>query len=71
MQNEKVLHCDASLKEQQCHNIEMEKIEEKKMKWTTISNELDFGKKLLEMYNKLKDDPQMIKEKIQKIHPQM
>ena len=35
-----------------------------------MSNELDFRMKLLETYNKLKDDPLMTKEKIQKIHPQ-
>ena len=49
----------------------MEKIEEDKTKWTTMSNELDFRMKLLDMYNKLKDDPLMTKEKIQNIHPQM
>ena len=49
----------------------MEKIEEWKMKWTTMSNELDFRMKLLEMYNKLKDNLLVTKEKIQEIHPQM
>ena len=48
----------------------MEKIEEEKMKWTTISNELHF-RMIFETYNKLKDDPLMTKDKIQKIHPQM
>ena len=38
----KVVQCDASLKECKCHNEAMEKIEEDKMKWTTMSNELDF-----------------------------
>ena len=71
MQNEQVLLHDASLKEQQCHNMAMEKIKEDKTKWTTISNELNFRMKLLETYNKLKDDPLMAKEKTQKIHPQM
>ena len=47
------------------------KIEEKKTKWITMSNELDFRMKLLETYNKFKDDPLMTKDKIQKIHPQM
>ena len=42
MQNEQVLQHDASLKECECHNRVMEKIEEDKMKWTTMSNELDF-----------------------------
>ena len=64
MQNEQVLHHDASLKEWQCHNMTMEKFEEEKMKWITMSNELDFRRKLLEMYNKLKDDPLMTKDKI-------
>ena len=49
----------------------MEKIKEETMKWTTMSNELDFRMKLLETYNKLKDNPLMTKEKIQEIHPQM
>ena len=43
-----VLHCDASLKEQQYHNMAMEKIEEEKVKGTTTSNELDFKMKLLQ-----------------------
>ena len=42
----------------------VEKIEEEKVKWTTMSNEMDFRMKLLETYNKLKDDPLMTKDKI-------
>ena len=63
MQNEQVHHHDASLKEQQCHNMAMEKIVKEKMKWANMSNELDFRMKLLEMYNKVKDDPLMTIEK--------
>ena len=49
----------------------MEKIEEEKTKWSTMSNELNFRMKLLVTYNKLKDDLLMTKDKIQKIHLQM
>ena len=51
--------------------MEMEKIEEDKTKWTTIFNELDFRTKHLETYNKLKNNPLMTKDKIQKIYPQI
>ena len=51
--------------------MEMEKIEEDKTKWTTIFNELDFRTKRLETYNKLKNNPLMTKDKIQKIYPQI
>ena len=49
----------------------MEKIEEEKTKWSTMTNELNFRMKLLVTYNKLKDDLLMTRDKIEKIHLQM
>ena len=71
MQKESVLHHDASLREQQHHNMAMEKVEEDKMKWTTMSHQLEYRTKLLEAYKKLKDDPLMMKEKICRLYPEM
>ena len=49
----------------------MEKIQEDKMKWTTMSDQLEYRTKLLETYNKLKDDPLMTKEKLHRFYPEM
>ena len=71
MQKESVLQHDSSLREQQCHNMAMEKIEEDKMKLTTMSHQLEYRTKLIETYNKLKNDPLMMKEKIHRFYPEI